>query len=391
MSGTLNLVKSIVGAGVLALPAGVAAFATQGQQVAIIPASILMIILGAASAYSFSLLGRLCGGAATDSYREAWARIVGKDTAWIVTTCCTVTPLFACLAYSIILGDSFAALFGHLVPAALDPRRFFVALCGIVLWPLCALKSLKALAPTSALGTAGILYTVIFMGKRAVDGTYPTAAAAAATSSPLTLLNPGLFVLIGMLGTAYMAHFNAPSFYVDAGKDMSRFNKIVRNGFTLSILTNILVMVTGFLTFGAASSGFVLNNYRANDLLANIARALFGTSILFTFPLAFFGAKDGLRQLDNKLLGPNSSEQRIVSIPLALITAIALLLDDVGLVISLTGAIMGSAVIYILPALMLKKASNISKSRAEQNGLIPNTMIITGIISAVLGVVTSIF
>ena len=389
-SGTLNLVKSIVGAGVLALPAGVAAFA-EGQRLAMAPAALVMIALGAASAYSFAILGRMCGAAGVETYREAWSEIVGTKTAWIVTSCVTMTPLFACLAYSIILGDSFSSLFGHLLPAALpiDPRRFFVLSIGLgVLWPLCSLKSLKALAPTSALGTGGMLYTVLFMCKRAMDGVYERPQFAGAGASPLALVNPRLAVLVGMLGTAYMAHFNAPSFYADAGKDSKTFNKVVTNGFALSVLLNLAVMVAGFLTFGAAASGNIINNYAKTDTLANVARALFGASIAFTFPLAFAGAKDGLRQLDANLFSKKkvASERRVVALPLAIITGLALLLDDVGLVISLGGALMGSAVIYILPALMLLKAS-IPKAKFEKK-LAPYSMIGVGAVSGILGVAT---
>mmetsp|Transcript_24485 Transcript_24485/g.79110 ORF Transcript_24485/g.79110 Transcript_24485/m.79110 type:complete len:456 (-) Transcript_24485:302-1669(-) len=392
-SGTLNLVKSIVGAGVLALPAGVAAFA-EGQRIAMAPAALVMVALGAASAYSFAILGRMCGAAGVETYREAWSEIVGKKSSWVVTSCVTMTPLFACLAYSIILGDSFSSLFGHLLPGmgALDPRRFFVLALGLLLWPLCSLRSLKALAPTSALGTAGVLYTVLFMCLRAVDGSY--AAPAFATTTPgvgpnplVTVLNPKLAILVGTLGTAYMAHFNAASFYADAGKDGKTFNKVVANGFALSVLLNLVVMVAGFLTFGQAASGFILNNYRTSDTLANVARALFGASIAFTFPLAFAGAKDGLRQLDKKLFKA-TSERRVVALPLAVITALALLLDDVGLVISLSGALMGSAVIYILPAIMLVKAQ-IPKARLEKKTA-PYAMIGVGVLSGVLGVLTSL-
>ena len=53
-----NLVKNIVGAGVLSLPAGVAAFGNAPS--AVIPATILIAAIGAMSGYCFSLIGRVC-------------------------------------------------------------------------------------------------------------------------------------------------------------------------------------------------------------------------------------------------------------------------------------------------------------------------------------------
>ena len=61
------------------------------------------------------------------------------------------------------------------------------------------------------------------------------------------------------------------------------------------------------------------------DSLASVARLLFGVSTVFTFPLAYAAVKVGVRGVLPKL-----SEQAVVGLPLGLITAIALLLDDVG-------------------------------------------------------------
>lgn len=76
-----NLVKGIVGAGVLSLPAGVAAFGD--EQSAVIPAVALVTIAGALSGYNFSLIGRLCALTGATSYAGAWEKSVGEATAWI--------------------------------------------------------------------------------------------------------------------------------------------------------------------------------------------------------------------------------------------------------------------------------------------------------------------
>lgn len=57
-TSTFNLAKSIVGAGVLSLPSGIAFFAD--EPAAIIPASLMCAIMGIVSAYSFNLIGKAC-------------------------------------------------------------------------------------------------------------------------------------------------------------------------------------------------------------------------------------------------------------------------------------------------------------------------------------------
>ena len=69
-ASTLNLAKNIVGAGVLSLPAGVAAYSTAKGAAA--PACGLIAVLGAVSAYCFALVGRAC--AATTRRRRRWRR-----------------------------------------------------------------------------------------------------------------------------------------------------------------------------------------------------------------------------------------------------------------------------------------------------------------------------
>jgi hypothetical protein len=76
-----NLVKSIVGAGVLSLPAGIAAFGNAPS--AIFPAVALISIIGGFSAYGFSLIGRVCSYTGGQSYRGAWSKCVGDETSWI--------------------------------------------------------------------------------------------------------------------------------------------------------------------------------------------------------------------------------------------------------------------------------------------------------------------
>jgi hypothetical protein len=53
-----SLVKNIVGAGVLGLPAGIAAFGSAPG--AVFPALLLIAGIGGLSAYGFALIGRVC-------------------------------------------------------------------------------------------------------------------------------------------------------------------------------------------------------------------------------------------------------------------------------------------------------------------------------------------
>jgi len=77
-AGTLNLIKAMVGTGILALPMGVAK--TSDFELSIIPAIALMAILGSISAYTFSLYGRLIHTSKAKTLGELWEKNVDKKS-----------------------------------------------------------------------------------------------------------------------------------------------------------------------------------------------------------------------------------------------------------------------------------------------------------------------
>jgi hypothetical protein len=107
-SSTFNLAKSIVGAGVLSLPAGVAFFSDSPS--ALLPASIICAVFGIVAAYSFSSIGRVCRDTKSHSFQEAWEKTVDKNSAWLISGSITSMCFLASLTYSIVIGDAFSAL-----------------------------------------------------------------------------------------------------------------------------------------------------------------------------------------------------------------------------------------------------------------------------------------
>lgn len=236
-----NLVKGIVGAGVLSLPAGIAAFANAPGGV--VPAVSLIAGIGGLSAYGFALIGRSCAYTNTKSYRDAWSATVSKKSSWLPATAVTFKTCSACLAYSMILGDTFVSLLST-VGIASSKVPVTLGLTGAVLLPLCLMKNLSSLAPFSLVGSLGMIYTALAMVVRYLGKAY-TATGVFGADNVAALrpkfgsvgasgaLTPSAAIFISMLSTAFMAHFNAPK--VCANSIVSRngrcWNKVLRNAF----------------------------------------------------------------------------------------------------------------------------------------------------------------
>jgi amino acid permease len=211
-----NLVKAIVGAGVLTLPAGIAAFGNAPS--AAMPAVFFIALIGTLSGYGFALIGRVCALVGATSYRDAWDKSVSPSTSGFVAVSVTAKTIFATLAYSMILADTFQSLVSVIVPG-ITKATTLTGVTAFLLLPLCLLKNLSSLAPFSLMGTLGMMYTAAAMGIRYFGKAY-VANGQFAKDLPVQLrpafgslgataaFSPKATILLGMLSTAYMAHFN---------------------------------------------------------------------------------------------------------------------------------------------------------------------------------------
>lgn len=261
------------------------------------------------------------------------------------------------MAYSLVIGDFLSKLalsFGSGLPALLGRRQFWILSVTLsALAPLCNLKSLAALAPISILGTAGSLLTASFMalrcpafftgspysvangavGKFAGVSLKATPALAPQFNTFSNILSPAALIITAMATTAYLGHFNAVDFYrgftnskstttetsegepLDASSAvdqaeldernmaMKKFGKMTGTTFPLVVLLNILVMSSGFLTFGGNCAGVVLNNYATADPGAVVSRLLMTLSVIGGYPFMIRACKLTFVQLYNDFKG----------------------------------------------------------------------------------------
>lgn len=357
-----NLVKGIVGSGVLGLPAGIAAYGNAPS--AVLPAVALIALIGFFSAYGFSLIGRVCSYTGAVSYPDAWSKSVSKESSSVIAVSTLLKTIGAVLSYSMILADTGKAL-AETAGFMVTRTTSLFGITSLVLLPLCWLKNLSSLAPFSLVGTLGMFYTTIAMGVRYFGKTYALPGAkflvekqfqpSFGSKGAASALDPNAFILICMLSTAYMAHFNAAKFFIELKDNtIERFNTVVSTSFGISVAIFAAIASLGFLTFGGNTSGLILNNYSTQDTLMSLSRIAVAISLIFSYPLAFQGARDGVLDILRIKDRSNKTLNTLTVALLAVVTGMAYSLSDVSLVLAFAGATLGNALIYVFPALMLR-------------------------------------
>jgi amino acid permease len=283
------------------------------------------------------------------------------------------------IIYSGILGDVFTPLLESAgMPAALSGRTSNIIILTVaVLFPICLLKDLSTLAFTSILGFGAVAYTVLFIVVRALDGTYTLDSGKFVTDgvlkqlpsfskSSLWNLEFSSLVLASSLGLAYIAHYNGPAFYRELkNTDSSRFTLMVQIAFAILTVLYTTTMCAGYATFGDVCQGNLLLNYHPGDILSTLGRVSTGFSILFGFPLVAKGAREGVAGFAAGLgmhsVSADKNHTLLVMSILIFATFISCTVKDVSLVVGLTGAALGSTIVYIIPAIIYTRAVRLIK------------------------------
>jgi Transmembrane amino acid transporter protein len=146
------------------------------------------------------------------------------------------------------------------------------------------------------------------------------------------------------------------------------------------------ITMVGFLTFGKACDGLVLNNYAGTDVWMGLSRIAVAVSLVFSYPLAFTGCRDGFLDLAKVSVEKRSSGLlNMVTIAiLGVLTVLACSLTDVSFVLAFGGATLGNLLTYVYPALMYKAVVSQQNRKGEQLG------VTVAMMSALLGLVMGI-
>eukprot|EP00929_Paragymnodinium_shiwhaense_P048082 TRINITY_DN24367_c0_g1_i1.p1 TRINITY_DN24367_c0_g1~~TRINITY_DN24367_c0_g1_i1.p1 ORF type:complete len:531 (-),score=105.51 TRINITY_DN24367_c0_g1_i1:215-1807(-) len=388
----VNLVKNIVGISMFTFAGGVAAMSNSSW--ALVPALILLLLTAIVSAYACNLLIKGCDATNAKDYAGAWAAAIGPGSQWIVAYSVIIKVFFTLVIFNMVISDSTSALM-HI------DRVTALLLTSGALLPLCLQRSLDALKYSSSVGVAAILYAIGAQLTRFWQGAYlPGGALHTAIASEMvpkfgdlahtTWSAPALLPLTTRLLFAYAIHYNSPKFFRELRQpSVAKFERLTKYGFIGGTAIYMIAMCTGFLTFGGSCTGFIFDNYAASDNLICLARAAVTFSLFCTYPLLFAGFRDQFEQVltDVHKFKPGATGSHFVrtSVLLGGVTAFAAVMKDVSTAASLVGAFLGTAVVYIFPAMIylaLAKGKKIEATKFDvlaSRGLIGIGVMVTAV------------
>ena len=282
----------------------------------------------------------------------------------------------AMVAYLLIIKDTVPIVFGIAADQGgsfIERELVMIVTSLIIIVPLSLQRDMASLAFTSLLSVAADVLLVIFIGAYApIKETVGEAGGLGQVIKDNTI-NSHIFIGLGILSTAMACQHSA--FIVSGSlseKTSARWATVTFRSLTISTILCSILGICGYLGFLGETLGDVLNNFDPDTLEANAARSLLAITMFFTYPMEAFVARHVLIKLffdgdmDGHVTNPETGQVQVAPLAFGFLTrrakwtlilyastlVPALIVNDLGPVLSITGSLGGSCLSYIAPGLV---------------------------------------
>ncbi|XWS65779.1 hypothetical protein CRYUN_Cryun05aG0143000 [Craigia yunnanensis] len=401
----LNVSTSIIGAGIMSIPATL-------KVLGVVPAFLLIVVIAWLADVSVEFLMRYTHAGNSTTYAGVMKESFGRVGSILVQICVMINNLGCLIIYLIIIGD---VLSGNQPEGSVhlgvlqewfgihwwNSRAFAILFIVVfVMLPLVLFRRVESLRFSSAIA---VFLAVLFVAISSVMAIY--ALFEGKTESPRLLphLNNKasffeLFTAVPVIVTAFTFHFNVHpiGFEMDKPSDMM---SAVRISLILCGAIYFTVGVFGYLLFGDSIMPDILVNFDQNSgsavgsVLNDIVRLSYALHLMLVFPLLNFS----LRANIDEFLFPNwpilaKDNTRFMSLSLLLVTICylaAIAIPNIWYFFQFMGSTSAASLAFIFPgAIALRDVHDISTARDR---IMSAVMIVLAAVTSTIAISSNIY
>jgi amino acid permease len=269
------------------------------------------------------------------------------------------------MSYLVVIGDLAPQVAGFLVPSlsAVSPlrnRNFYIASSALLIAPLAFQRTLHSIRFASYMSLVWMAYLLFIVGyffisARVADEPWPEIDMVPRDWSILP--NLPIFVF------SFTCHQNLFTIYSELPNAAgARINKVVKGTVGTAILLYLLFGIGGYLTYGVAVSGDLLESY-PKDVVSTIARMGIVFNVALSYPLQCNPARRSFTAIffkgdSSAKPTPAQEDRQFVALTVAMLIGtygIAFSGINLSLVFSIVGALGSTSICYVLPGLFYWK------------------------------------
>ncbi|KAL9354823.1 hypothetical protein Peur_052793 [Populus x canadensis] len=375
-----NLSTTIVGAGIMALPATM-------KVLGLVLGVSLIIFMAFLAEASIEMLLRFSRAGKCASYGGLMGDAFGKTGRIMLQVAVLINNVGVLIVYMIIIGDVLSGtsssgshhagvLEGWFGEHWWNARTFVLLVTTLFVFsPLACFKRIDSLSYTSALSVAlAVVFLIITVGitiVKLINGSIAMPRLMPDVTDMTSFWK--LFTTVPVLVTAYICHYNVHSIDNEL-EDSTQIKPVVRTALALCSSVYMMTSIFGFLLFGDATLDDVLANFDTNlgipysSLLNDAVRVSYAAHLMLVFPIVFFPLRLNL----DGLLFPSAQPFHQANTRFALVTIglIALIFLGANFIPSIwdafqfTGATAAVCLGFIFPAsITLRDRHNIASKR----------------------------
>ncbi|KAM3227802.1 hypothetical protein ACQJBY_059505 [Aegilops geniculata] len=390
-----NLSTTIVGAGIMALPASI-------KMLGIIPGILMIILVALLTEASIDMMVRCSHQAKITSYGWLMGDSFGQWGRIALQASVVINNIGVMIVYMIIIGD---VLSGTSI-TGVHHRGIFEGWFGPHLWnsrpvvllattifvfaPLVSFKRLDSLRYTSALSVAlAVVFVVITAGiaiLRLIEGT----AEIPKLFPEIHEINSiwELFTAVPVLVTAYICHYNVHSIDNEL-EDRSQTKPIVRTSLALCSSVYVATSFFAYLLFGEGTLSDVLANFDSDlhipfsSVFNDIVRVSYVVHVMLVFPIVFFALRlnlDGLLFPTSRHISHDNRRFTIITVSLLVVIYLAAnFIPSIWDAFQFTGATAAVLIGFIFPAMIILRDSYGIATKRDK--VLAVTMIVLAVLS----------
>jgi len=359
----INLLKNMVGAGLLNVPVAFMYSSVLGGVLDMVLSSVL-------ATGGFLLIGYCCSKTGARSYRALMSVSVGPAAGKLIDVMLFFHTLFSCVGYITLIGDFTTKSMSGLLPGSIfaTSRAWAtVTIVVFIIFPLSLLRDLKSLKPFSVMGLAAIWFSCMYVF-------YECWATAEETTPMQTIVDHWWYVkfdtfkTIALFNGSFSAHYSAPTFYAELRqKSFKRYAQCALWSFGISTILFTVFGIVGFARFGDDVLGNILKSYDPTSIPVQLSWMCMNIATIFVFPIAFQRMRASWTALVNKPLGLHGNSA-IPWTTIGLLAACAyfgIAFTDIAVVKLIKGATLGVSIMFIMPGLAFLGISSKGSNRKE--------------------------
>ncbi|KAJ6926719.1 amino acid transporter AVT6A-like [Populus alba x Populus x berolinensis] len=375
-----NLSTTIVGAGIMALPATM-------KVLGLVLGVSLIIFMAFLAEASIEMLLRFSRAGKCASYGGLMGDAFGKTGRIMLQVAVLINNVGVLIVYMIIIGDVLSGtsssgshhagvLEGWFGEHWWNARAFVLLVTTLFVFsPLACFKRIDSLSYTSALSVAlAVVFLIITVGitiVKLINGSIAMPRLMPDVTDMTSFWK--LFTTVPVLVTAYICHYNVHSIDNEL-EDSTQIKPVVRTALALCSSVYMMTSIFGFLLFGDATLDDVLANFDTNlgipysSLLNDAVRVSYAAHLMLVFPIVFFPLRLNLDGLLFPSAQPfHQANTRFALVTIGLISLIFLganFIPSIWDAFQFTGATAAVCLGFIFPAsITLRDRHNIASKR----------------------------